>query len=56
VRSGWRGSAAKTTGPIIVSSSRAVLYAGKDAGYAEASRVAAEAARAELAAALETQR
>src|SRR5664279_1355884 len=52
VRAGWRGSAAKTTGPIIVSSSRAVLYAGAGADFALASRRAAEAARGELAAAL----
>jgi len=52
VRSGWRGTAERTTGPIIVSSSRAVLYAGTGADYAEAARSAAEAARAELAAAL----
>ncbi len=52
VRSGWRGSAERTTGPIIVSSSRAVLYAGAGADYAEAARAAAAAARRELAAAL----
>jgi orotidine-5'-phosphate decarboxylase len=52
VRAGWRGDAERTTGPIIVSSSRAVLYAGSGADYAEAARSAAEAARSELAAAL----
>jgi orotidine-5'-phosphate decarboxylase len=52
VRSGWRGSAERTTGPIIVSSSRAVLYAGDGADYAEAARAAAESARRELADAL----
>ena len=52
VRSGWRGSAERTTGPIIVSSSRAVLYAGSGADYAEAARKAAESARRELANAL----
>ena len=52
VRAGWRGAPGQTTGPIIVSSSRAVLYAGDDAGYAVASRRAAEAARDELASAL----
>ena len=54
VRAGWRGDAGATTAPIIVSSSRAVLYppdAGDGAGFAAASRRAAEAARAELAAA-----
>jgi orotidine-5'-phosphate decarboxylase len=52
VRAGWRGAAGRTSGPIIVSSSRAVLYAGSDAGYAAAARRAAEAARDELASAL----
>jgi len=52
VRSGWRGDAERTTGPIIVSSSRAVLYAGSGADYAEAARTAAESARRELADAL----
>ena len=62
VRAGWRGTPAQTTGPIVVSSSRAVLYAGVDAAseageaagthFATASRRAAEAARAELAAAI----
>jgi len=52
VRAGWRGDAERTTGPIIVSSSRAILYAGSDeASYGEAARRTAEAARAELAAA-----
>jgi orotidine-5'-phosphate decarboxylase len=50
VRAGWRGDGERTTGPIIVSSSRAILYAGNDeASYGEAARRAAEAARAELA-------
>ena len=52
MRSGWRGTAERTTGPIIVSSSRAVLYAGSGADYAEAARTAAESARRELADAL----
>ncbi|MEO8835397.1 MAG: orotidine-5'-phosphate decarboxylase [Caldimonas sp.] len=52
VRAGWRGSDARTSGPIIVSSSRAVLYAGNDAAYAQAARRAAETARDEMAAAL----
>jgi orotidine-5'-phosphate decarboxylase len=51
VHAGWRGDGAVTTAPIIVSSSRAVLYAGAGADYAVAARNAAEAARAELAAA-----
>ena len=56
VRAGWRGHQGTTTAPIIVSSSRAVLYpapaAGGSDGFAAASRRAAESARAELAAAL----
>ena len=54
VRAGWRGDAGGTTAPIIVSSSRAVLYpadAGDAIDFAAASRRAATAARAELAAA-----
>jgi len=53
VRAGWRGSAGATTGAIIVSSSRAVLYPAGATGadFALASRRAAETARAELAAA-----
>jgi orotidine-5'-phosphate decarboxylase len=53
VQAGWRGSAGATTGPIIVSSSRAVLYpaGAQGAAFALASRRAAEAARAELASA-----
>jgi len=57
VRAGWRGTPSETSGPIIVSSSRAVLYpsdaddAGDAVDFAAASRRAAEAARAELAAA-----
>jgi orotidine-5'-phosphate decarboxylase len=53
VRAGWRGDAAATSGPIIVSSSRALLYPAdaSDGDFAAASRRAAESARAELAAA-----
>ena len=53
VRAGWRGNGGETTDPIIVSSSRAVLYAGAGPDFAAASRRAAEIARDELAAALE---
>ena len=54
VRAGWRGlrseggdggQAGRTTAPIIVSSSRAVLYASRGADFAEAARRAASAAR-----------
>ena len=51
VRAGWRGSAGVTTGPIIVSSSRAILYASAGTDFQEAARRAAESARRELASA-----
>jgi len=58
VRAGWRADGqGRTIAPIIVSSSRAVLYAGAgaDADFAKAARGAAEAARSELATALAEQ-
>jgi orotidine-5'-phosphate decarboxylase len=48
VRAGWRAAQGRTTAPIIVSSSRAVLYASRGADFAEAARNAAAAARDEL--------
>jgi len=51
VKAGWRGGTASTTAPIIVSSSRAILYAGQDEGFAQAARQAALRARQELMAA-----
>jgi orotidine-5'-phosphate decarboxylase len=51
VRAGWRSEAGTTVAPIVVSSSRAVLYAGRDAGFAHAAREAARRARDQLAAA-----
>jgi orotidine-5'-phosphate decarboxylase len=51
VRAGWRGTAAATTGPIVVNSSRAVLYASPGDDFAAAARAAAEATRRQLAAA-----
>jgi orotidine-5'-phosphate decarboxylase len=49
VRAGWRADASgRTTGPVIVSSSRAVLYASRGDNFAAAARAAAEAARLEL--------
>jgi orotidine-5'-phosphate decarboxylase len=49
VRAGWRGdSAGRTLAPIIVNSSRAVLYASRGDNFAEAARQAAIATRAEL--------
>lgn len=49
VRAGWRGNAqGQSTGPVIVNSSRAILYASSGADFAEAARRAAEATRAAL--------
>ena len=49
VRAGWRGDAeGRTLAPIIVNSSRAVLYASRGSDFAEAARHAALATRAEL--------
>jgi len=48
VRAGWRGN-----GPIIVSSSRAILYASSGPDFAAAARVAAQATRDTLNAARE---
>ena len=45
VRAGWRGHDGRTTAPIIVSSSRAVLYASGGADFAVAARQAALDAR-----------
>jgi orotidine-5'-phosphate decarboxylase len=50
VRAGWRPD-----GTIVVSSSRAVLYAGSGTDFAGAARLAAQATRAELAQALRRQ-
>ncbi len=51
VRAGWRGDRGATTGPIVVSSSRAILYASAGADFQDAARRAAESARHELASA-----
>ncbi|MET0517619.1 MAG: orotidine 5'-phosphate decarboxylase, partial [Burkholderiaceae bacterium] len=48
VRAGWRGDAEATSGPIIVSSSRAVLYAGAGEDFAAAARLAAQRTREQL--------
>ncbi len=49
VRAGWRGSAAGgTLGPILVSSSRAVLYASAGDDFAAAARRVAQRSRDEL--------
>ena len=49
VRAGWRAHDGRTVGPIIVSSSRAILYASAGADFAMAARQATEALRRELA-------
>ena len=52
VRAGWRADAAgHTSGPIVVNSSRAILYASSGADYAAAARAAAQATRQQLEAA-----
>ena len=52
VKAGGRGDAAgATTGPVIVNSSRAILYASSGADFADAARAAALATRATLQAA-----
>jgi orotidine-5'-phosphate decarboxylase len=48
VHAGWRGTAAATIAPIVVNSSRAVLYAGAGDDFAAAARRAALSARDEL--------
>jgi len=49
VRAGWRADASgRTVAPIIVSSSRAVLYASRGDNFAQAARQAALSAREEL--------
>ena len=51
VRAGWRGQDGKTTGPIVVNSSRSILYAAADDGFAAAARVEARRMRDMLQAA-----
>lgn len=48
VRAGWRGDAGGTTAPIVVNSSRAVLYAGSGEDFAAAARRVATETRDEL--------
>ena len=48
VKAGWRGDAAGDTGPIIVNSSRAVLYASSGTDFADAARRVAEQTRNQL--------
>jgi len=51
VKAGYRSASGKTTGPIVVNSSRAVLYASQGADFAQAARAAAIATRDQLQAA-----
>ncbi|MBK6866697.1 MAG: orotidine-5'-phosphate decarboxylase [Burkholderiales bacterium] len=52
VQAGWRADASgRSSGPIIVNSSRAILYAGQGADFADAARAAALATRDALNAA-----
>ncbi|MFG6447586.1 orotidine-5'-phosphate decarboxylase [Roseateles sp. BYS180W] len=48
VAAGWRGDATQTTGPIVVNSSRAVLYASRGEDFAAAARRVALETRAVL--------
>jgi orotidine-5'-phosphate decarboxylase len=45
VRAAWRGDAAQTTGPVVVSSSRAILYASSGEDFAAAARQEAQRTR-----------
>jgi len=51
VRAGWRGTAGSRSGPIVVNSSRAILYASSGDDFAAAARTAALATRRELSSA-----
>ena len=51
VRAGWRGSAQTTLAPIVVNSSRAILYASSSDDFAQAARRVAISTRAMLQAA-----
>jgi len=51
VQAGWRAEGGVTTGPIVVNSSRAILYAGAGADFATAARAEALRTRDRLAAA-----
>ncbi|WP_295639739.1 orotidine-5'-phosphate decarboxylase [uncultured Methylibium sp.] len=51
VRAAWRGGSGGTTAPIVVNSSRAVLYAGQGEDFAQQARQVAQATRLALAAA-----
>jgi len=48
VRAGWRGNAHTTQAPIVVNSSRAIIYADSGPGFAAAARAEALKTRALL--------
>ena len=48
VKAGYRAANGETTAPIVVNSSRAVLYASGGADFAQAARAAAIATRDQL--------
>jgi orotidine-5'-phosphate decarboxylase len=51
VKAGYRAANGETTAPIVVNSSRAVIYASSGADFAKAARAAATATRDQLRAA-----
>ena len=48
VRAGWRSANGATTAPIVVNSSRAILYASAAADFAQAARRAAQTTREQI--------
>lgn len=48
VRAGWRGQDGQTSAPIVVNSSRAILYASAGPDFAQAARRVAQATREQL--------
>jgi orotidine-5'-phosphate decarboxylase len=50
VRAGWRQAGGRTSAPVVVNSSRAILYASRSNEFATAARAAALTTRASLAA------
>jgi orotidine-5'-phosphate decarboxylase len=55
VQAGWRGDGSATSGPIIVNSGRAILYASRGNEFAAAARKVADETRALLNGARQTQ-
>ena len=48
VKAGWRRAGDRTTGPILVSSSRAILYASSGEDFASAARAATQQLRGQI--------